>query len=66
MADDAPPCPECGQPLKSGGFVLARRDDDGQRTCRALWRCTDRHTWWKWLDRSEEPWEVCPAPELFR
>ncbi|WP_264087337.1 hypothetical protein [Streptomyces hyderabadensis] len=30
MADDAQLCPECSQPLKSGGLVLSKRDDDGR------------------------------------
>jgi hypothetical protein len=34
MADDAQFCPECSQPLKSGGLVLSKRDDDGRRACR--------------------------------
>jgi hypothetical protein len=66
MVDDSPPCPECSQPLKPGGLVLSGRDDDGQRSCRSLWRCADRHTWWKWADRPEEPLEACPVPGLFR
>lgn len=66
MADHAPPCPECNQPLRSGGLVLAGRDDDGRRTCRVLWRCADRHAWWQWADRPDDPLEVCPVPKLFR
>ncbi|RSR98181.1 dehydrogenase [Streptomyces sp. WAC04189] len=66
MADDALSCPECRQPLKSGGLVLVKRDDDGRRVCRSLWRCTDRHTLWRWADRPEEPLEVCPVPQVFR
>ncbi|WP_240804690.1 hypothetical protein [Streptomyces sp. LRa12] len=54
MADDAQLCPECSQPLKSGGLVLSKRDDDGLRVCRSVWRCADRHTWWQWADRPEE------------
>lgn len=65
MADNAPPCPECSQPLKLGGLVLSERED-GMRSCRSLWRCTGRHTWWRWADRPEEALEVCPVPELFR
>lgn len=30
MASDVPPCPECRQPLKSGGLVLSKRNDDGR------------------------------------
>ncbi|QUW91376.1 dehydrogenase [Streptomyces sp. V17-9] len=66
MADDAPSCPECRQPLKSGGLVLVQRDDDGRKACRSLWRCAERHNWWRWTDRPEEPLEVCPVPEAFR
>ncbi|MFD3623228.1 dehydrogenase [Streptomyces sp. NPDC058698] len=66
MTNDAPDCPECSQPMKSGGFVLGEREADGQRTCRTLLRCTGRHVWWRWADRPEESLEACPAPELFR
>ncbi|MZD58044.1 dehydrogenase [Streptomyces sp. SID5606] len=66
MADDVLSCPECRQPLKSGGLVLVTRDDDGRRACRSLWRCADRHTWWQWADRPGEPLEVCPVPQVFR
>ncbi len=66
MADDAQLCPECSQPLKSGGLVLSKQDDDGRRACRSLWQCIDRHTWWQWADRPEEALEVCLVPELFR
>jgi hypothetical protein len=52
--------------MKFGGFVLVERQDDGRRTCRALWRCTGRHVRWRWADRPEEPLEACPMPELFR
>jgi len=52
--------------MKCGGFVLSRREGDDRRTCRMLWRCADRHVWWHWADRPEEPLEVCPVPELFR
>jgi hypothetical protein len=30
MTDDAQACPECSQPMKSGGFVLVKREDDGR------------------------------------
>ncbi|MFF9359883.1 dehydrogenase [Streptomyces griseoluteus] len=66
MTDHAPTCPECGRLMKSGGLVLSERVDDGQRTCRSLWRCADRHVWWGWADRPDEPLESCPTPELFR
>ncbi|MFE7331956.1 dehydrogenase [Streptomyces sp. NPDC057565] len=63
---DAPTCPECSQAMQFGGFVLCVREDDGKRTCRALWKCNSRHVWWKWADRPDEPLEVSPMPELFR
>lgn len=66
MSDDAPACPECGRPMRSGGLVLAQRPDDGRRTCRSLWRCAGRHVWWRWADRPEEPLVTCPFPGLFR
>lgn len=66
MTNDAPACPECGQPMESGGFVLSRREDDARRACRSLWRCADRHVWWGWADRPEEPLNVCPVPQVFR
>ncbi|MFF7162859.1 dehydrogenase [Streptomyces sp. NPDC008086] len=66
MTDKAPTCPECSQPMKSGGLVLVKREADGRRTCRSLWRCADRHIWWSWADRPDEPLEVCPVPQLFR
>ncbi|WP_406394499.1 dehydrogenase [Streptomyces sp. NBC_00887] len=66
MTSDAPVCPECRQPLKSGGVVLTRREDDGRRTCRSLWRCASQHVWWNWADRPGDPLEICPVPELFR
>ncbi|MDX2677458.1 dehydrogenase [Streptomyces soliscabiei] len=65
MTVNAPACPECSQPMKSGGFVLSGREDDNRRACRALWRCAGRHLWWNWADRPDEPLEVCPVPELF-
>lgn len=66
VTEEAPACPECGHPMKSGGLVLSRREDDRRRVCRALWRCRNRHLWWGWADRPDEPLETCPAPELFR
>jgi hypothetical protein len=66
MSDDAPARPQGSQPLESGGLILSWPDGDGRRTCRSLWRCAGRHTWWQWADRPEEPLEVYPAPELFR
>jgi hypothetical protein len=60
---DALACPECSQSMKSGGFVLSQREDDGQRTCRTLWRCTDRYVWWCWTDRpAGRTFGVLPAP----
>ncbi|ARP74214.1 dehydrogenase [Streptomyces pluripotens] len=66
MTDDTPVCPECDQPMKPGGLVLSRREDDGRRVCRSLLRCGCGHAWWGWADRPDEPLEVCPRPELFR
>ncbi|WP_432166494.1 dehydrogenase [Streptomyces sp. bgisy031] len=66
MTDDAPACPECSQPMKSGGLALSQREDDGLRACRTLLRCTGRHVWWRWADQPEEPLDACPLPELFR
>ncbi|MFJ5842770.1 dehydrogenase [Streptomyces shenzhenensis] len=66
MSTDAPVCPECSQPTRSGGLAFSEREDDGQRTCRALWKRVDRHVWWRWADRPDGPWEVCPVPQLFR
>ncbi|MEU3987164.1 hypothetical protein AB0F24_02070 [Streptomyces platensis] len=43
MTNEAPACPECSQLMKSGGFVLSKRVDDGRRTCRSLWKCAGRH-----------------------
>jgi hypothetical protein len=65
MTSAAPACPECRQPMKSGGLLLCGREDDNRRACRALWRCAGQHFWWNWADRSAEPLEVCPVPELF-
>jgi hypothetical protein len=48
--------------MKFDGFVLAKRKNNGRRTCRALLQ----HAWWRWADRLEEPVEACPMPELFR
>lgn len=66
MISDAPACPECGRSMESGGPVLSRREDDGRRACRSLWRCDGPHVWWGWADRPDEPLEVCPVPGLFR
>jgi hypothetical protein len=52
--------------MRAGGFVLSKREDDGRRTCRSLWKCSGRHVWWYWVDRPDEPLEACPVPELFR
>lgn len=65
MTNVAPACPKCRHPMKSGGLLLSEREDDGRRTCRALWRCANRHTWWQWADRPDDPLELCPVPELF-
>ncbi|THC47886.1 hypothetical protein E7X58_26520 [Streptomyces sp. A1499] len=52
--------------MQAGGLVLSKREDDGRRAWRTLWRCTAQHVWWGWPDRPGEPLEVCPVPELFR
>jgi uncharacterized protein YbaR (Trm112 family) len=31
MTSDVLVCPECSQPMKSGGLVLSKREDDGRR-----------------------------------
>lgn len=66
MTSNAPACPECSQAMKFGGFVLCRREDDGERVCRSLWKCPARHVWWHWADRPDEALEACPIPEAFR
>ncbi|GAA5707674.1 dehydrogenase [Streptomyces avermitilis] len=66
MSGDVLVCPECSQPMRSGGLVLSEREDDGRRTCRALWTCTARHVLWQWADRPDEPLQLCPVPQLFR
>ncbi|MFH9586839.1 dehydrogenase [Streptomyces luteogriseus] len=66
MTDEAPDCPECSEPMKAGGFVLAKREEDGRRVCRSLLGCAGGHVWWRWADRPYEPLEDCPVPELFR
>ncbi|MEU0411160.1 DUF2235 domain-containing protein [Streptomyces griseorubiginosus] len=60
------PCPACDGPLRSGGMLLVHREDDGLRACRTLWRCAERHHWWRWADRPGKPLEECPYPKLFR
>jgi hypothetical protein len=50
---------------RSKAITCPRDRKPGRRTCRALWRCTGRHVWWRWADRPEEPLEACPMPELF-
>ncbi|MCD0482600.1 dehydrogenase [Streptacidiphilus sp. ASG 303] len=61
----APGCPSCGRSMTGTAMVLARREEDGRRVCRGVWQCSDRHLWWRWSDRPDEPWEVCPHPERF-
>ncbi|MGC0339992.1 DUF2235 domain-containing protein [Streptomyces sp. SLBN-8D4] len=60
------PCPVCDGPLTSGGMLLVRREDDGLRACRTLWRCAEGHLWWRWADRPGKPLEECPYPKVFR
>ncbi|WP_426675226.1 dehydrogenase [Streptomyces krungchingensis] len=59
-----PICPVCKGQLKAGPFLLCRREDDGRRTCRLIWGCSNQHVWWKWADRPYEPLEPCPYPDL--
>lgn len=66
MTSDLPACPECGQPMKSGGLVLSQGEDDGRRVCRSLGKRTKQHVWWGWADRTDESVEICPVPQLFR
>ncbi|WP_328494723.1 dehydrogenase [Streptomyces sp. NBC_00414] len=66
MSTEARPlCPECGGQLKAGGMVLCKREDDGRRVCRLLWKCVGRHVWWTWSDRPGDELEPCPHPQLF-
>ncbi|WP_078860414.1 dehydrogenase [Streptomyces sp. NRRL F-2747] len=60
-----PLCPQCGQPMKTRGLALYRREEDDQRACRALWQCPEKLIWWHWADRPDEPMELCPTPRLF-
>ncbi|TXS30963.1 dehydrogenase [Streptomyces sp. ms191] len=64
MSSGSPPrCPQCSQPMKFGGFALC--DRGGERVCRGVWACLQRHIWWQWADRPETSPERCPHPELF-
>ncbi|MFD5410828.1 dehydrogenase [Streptomyces nojiriensis] len=65
MTSSVPTCPECSHAMKFGGFVLCRREDDDQRVCRGVWKCTTPHVWWNWADRPDEALEACPMPEMF-
>ncbi|MFE5495186.1 dehydrogenase [Streptomyces virginiae] len=65
MGGNVPTCPECAQGMKFGGFVLCRREDDGERVCRGVWKCPTPHVWWNWADRPHEALEACPMPEMF-
>jgi hypothetical protein len=51
--------------MKCTAMVLSKRDEDGKRVCRGVWQCMERHLWWNWSDRPDEPLEVCPYPEHF-
>ncbi|GAA1386027.1 dehydrogenase [Kitasatospora putterlickiae] len=62
---NAPACPTCDQPLTGLAMALFKRDDDGERTCRAVWGCALGHVWWQWADRARLPLEPCPRPDLF-
>jgi hypothetical protein len=46
-------------------MVLSKREEDGQRVCRVLFGCIDRHVWWRWADRPADELEPCPHPQLF-
>ncbi|RAJ42420.1 hypothetical protein K353_02775 [Kitasatospora sp. SolWspMP-SS2h] len=50
--------------MKCTAMVLSEREEDGKRVCRAVWQCGDRHLWWGWSDRPEEPLETCPYPDF--
>ncbi|WP_131738778.1 dehydrogenase [Actinomadura roseirufa] len=65
MPTGEPICPTCGQALTGGGLVLMDREEDGKRTCRALWKCEERHLWWVWADRPASALDPCPDTELF-
>ncbi|MFD7393851.1 dehydrogenase [Streptomyces virginiae] len=65
MTSSVPTCPECSQPMKFGGFMLCRREEDDQRVCRGVWKCMTPHVWWNWADRPDEALEACPMPEMF-
>ncbi|MCK8676849.1 dehydrogenase [Streptomyces lichenis] len=65
MSDDVMACPECAEPMRAGGFLLALREEDGRRACRTLWGCARRHVWWRWADRPGERLEACPVPQVF-
>ncbi|MFG2820256.1 dehydrogenase [Kitasatospora sp. NPDC048365] len=65
LDDDRPRCPECKEPLALRAMALSKRAEDGQRVCRGVWGCDQRHVWWKWADRPADPLEICPYPDLF-
>ncbi|QES10686.1 dehydrogenase [Streptomyces venezuelae] len=65
MSGGSPTGPECDPPMKFGGWALMDREEDGKRTCRALWRCPGRHLWWHWADQPDAPLELCPIPQAF-
>ena len=65
-ASQPPICPDCSQPMGGVAMALVEREDDGKRTCRAVWECANRHMWWNWADRPRLPLERCPMPEAFR
>lgn len=66
MSDRSQPpiCPDCGQPMAGAGMALMEREDDGRRTCRAVWRCDSGHIWWNWADRGDAL-VPCPYPQEF-
>ncbi|MFF3467568.1 dehydrogenase [Streptomyces sp. NPDC002619] len=64
VREAGPGCPECAAQTVYGGLVLVRRDEDGLRVCRSLWRCPAPHVSWRWADRPDDPLEPCPYPRL--
>lgn len=50
-AADEARCPSCDQRLTVTAMLLCRREDDGKRVCRIVWRCGAGHRWWIWSDR---------------
>lgn len=50
--EEAPPCPRCAAPLKYGGLLLSRREEDDARVCQVPWLCHACKTAYvRWADR---------------